>query len=29
MPEIPPYAILLYTWDDEEVLFKNLAEGTT
>jgi hypothetical protein len=27
-PEIPPYAILSYTWGDEEVLFKDLVDGT-
>src|SRR6187549_15027 len=26
--EIPPYAILSHTWGDEEVLFKDLADGT-
>ena len=29
IPEIPPYAILSHTWkEDEEVLFKDLADGT-
>jgi hypothetical protein len=28
IPEIPPYAILSHTWGDEEVLFKDLADGT-
>jgi len=27
-PEIPPYAILSHTWGDEEVLFKDLEDGT-
>ncbi|KAK0710684.1 WD40-repeat-containing domain protein [Lasiosphaeris hirsuta] len=27
-PEIPPYAILSHTWADEEVLFKDLEDGT-
>jgi hypothetical protein len=27
-PEIPPYAILSHTWGDEEVLFKDLGDGT-
>ncbi|KAK3352538.1 hypothetical protein B0T25DRAFT_606453 [Lasiosphaeria hispida] len=26
--EIPPYAILSHTWGDEEVLFKDLSDGT-
>ncbi|KAK5661879.1 hypothetical protein OQA88_9987 [Cercophora sp. LCS_1] len=26
--EIPPYAILSHTWGDEEVLFKDLKDGT-
>ena len=26
--EIPPYTILSHTWGDEEVLFKDLADGT-
>jgi len=25
---IPPYAILSHTWDEEEVLFKDFADGT-
>jgi hypothetical protein len=29
IPKIPPYAILSHTWrEDEEVLFKDLADGT-
>ncbi|GAB1311808.1 hypothetical protein MFIFM68171_02018 [Madurella fahalii] len=28
IPEVPPYAILSHTWGDEEVLFKDLADGT-
>ncbi|KAM7183251.1 hypothetical protein V8F33_013699 [Rhypophila sp. PSN 637] len=27
-PDIPPYAILSHTWGDEEVLFKDLEDGT-
>ena len=26
--KVPPYAILSHTWGDEEVLFKDLADGT-
>ena len=26
--EIPPYAILSHTWGDEEVLFRDLVNGT-
>ncbi|KAM7190940.1 Heterokaryon incompatibility protein (HET) domain containing protein [Rhypophila sp. PSN 637] len=26
--KIPPYAILSHTWGDEEVLFRDLADGT-
>jgi len=28
IPEIPPYAILSHTWGDEEVLFKDMEDGT-
>ncbi|KAK4143612.1 NACHT domain-containing protein [Dichotomopilus funicola] len=28
IPEIPPYAILSHTWGEEEVLFKDLEDGT-
>ncbi|KAH8748441.1 hypothetical protein F5883DRAFT_721048 [Diaporthe sp. PMI_573] len=28
IPEIPPYAILSHTWGDEEVLLKDLVDGT-
>ncbi|KAK4206452.1 HET-domain-containing protein, partial [Rhypophila decipiens] len=28
IPEIPPYAILSHTWGEEEVLFRDLADGT-
>ncbi|KAK3366322.1 HET-R [Lasiosphaeria ovina] len=27
-PEIPPYAILSHTWGNEEVLFKDMVDGT-
>ncbi len=28
IPEIPPYAILSHTWGNEEVLFRDLVDGT-
>ncbi|KAM7209927.1 Vegetative incompatibility protein HET-E-1 [Rhypophila decipiens] len=28
IPEIPPYAVLSHTWDDEEVFFRDLWDGT-